>query len=153
MVLWQKDRHSELETWWPGTSEGRCFKGKRKIKNRWEEDTWEVVHQIMTEVPSYEVTNQHGRVQVLHWNWLLLIASEVGISLCIGICHAWDRCTSPPHKPTSMGGETMMMAQENNGSVDTQWPTSETSLEWIKRKLWLLPWTSARASTEDGWRP
>ena len=25
MVLWQKDRHSELETWWPGTSEGRCF--------------------------------------------------------------------------------------------------------------------------------
>ena len=25
MVLWQIDRHSELETWWPGTREGRCF--------------------------------------------------------------------------------------------------------------------------------
>ena len=27
-----------------------AFKGRRKIKNRWEEDTWEVVHHIMTDV-------------------------------------------------------------------------------------------------------
>ena len=38
-----------------------AWKGKRKIKDRWEEETWEVVHQIMADVPSYEVTNQHGR--------------------------------------------------------------------------------------------
>ena len=25
MLLQQKDRHSELEAWQPGTSEGRCF--------------------------------------------------------------------------------------------------------------------------------
>ena len=43
-----------------------AFKGKRKIKDRWEEETWEVVHQITTDVPSYEVMNQHGRSQVLH---------------------------------------------------------------------------------------
>ena len=30
-----------------------AFKGKRKIKDRWEEDTCEVVHQIMTDVLSY----------------------------------------------------------------------------------------------------
>ena len=36
-----------------------AWKGKRKIKDRWEEDTWEVVHQIMADVPSYEVMNQH----------------------------------------------------------------------------------------------
>ena len=36
-------------------------KGKRKIKDRWEEETWEVSWEIMTDVPSYEVTNQHGR--------------------------------------------------------------------------------------------
>ena len=29
-----------------------AFKGKRKIKDRWEEDTWEVVHQIVTDIPS-----------------------------------------------------------------------------------------------------
>ena len=125
-----------------------AFKGKRKIKDRWEEDTWEVVHHIMTNIPSYKVTNQHGKSHILHWNWLLLIASEVGIPLCIGVHHAQDRCTSPmPCKPTSMGGETKMTPQENNGSAVTQWPTSKTSLGWIKRKLWLLLWTSARAST------
>ena len=131
-----------------------AFKGKRKIKDRWEEETWEVVHQIVTDVPSYQVTNQHRKSHVLHQNWLLLIASEVGIPLCIGICHAWDRCTCPtPCKPTSTGGETKMMPQGNNGSAVTQHPTSETSLGWIKRKLWLLPWMSARASTKNGWRP
>ena len=30
------------------------WKGKRKIKDRWEEETWEVVHQIRADVPSYE---------------------------------------------------------------------------------------------------
>ena len=34
-----------------------AFNGRRKIKDRWEEDTWEVVHQIMTDVPSYIVMN------------------------------------------------------------------------------------------------
>ena len=130
------------------------FKGKRKIRDRWEEDTWEVVHQISTDIPFYEVTNQYGRSCVLHQNWLLVIASEVGIPLCIDICHAQDRCTSPfPCKPISMGGETKMMPRENNGSVDTQWPTSKTSLGCIKRKLQLPPWASTRASTDNGWRP
>ena len=129
------------------------FKGKRKIKNRWEEETWEVVHQIMTDIPSYEVTNQHRKSCVLHWNWLL-IASEVGIPLCIGIHQTWDKHTSTnPHKPTSTGFETKMMPQENNSSVITQHPTSKTSLGWIKRKLWLLPWMSAGASTKNRWRP
>ena len=38
-----------------------AFKGRRKIKDRWEEDTWEVVHQITTDIPSYIVTNQYGK--------------------------------------------------------------------------------------------
>ena len=37
-----------------------AWKGKRKIKDRWEEETWKVVQQIMADVPSYEVMNQHG---------------------------------------------------------------------------------------------
>ena len=38
-----------------------AWKGKRKIKDRWEEETWEVIQQITTDVPSYEVRNQHGQ--------------------------------------------------------------------------------------------
>ena len=54
------------------------WKGKRKIKDRWEEETWEVVHQIMADTPSYEVMNQHRNQ--------LLVASEISIPLCMG-CH------------------------------------------------------------------
>ena len=43
-----------------------AWKGKRKIKDRWEEETWEVVCQITADVPSYEVMNQHEWSQVLH---------------------------------------------------------------------------------------
>ena len=38
-----------------------AWKGKRKINDRWDEETWEVSQKIMADVPSYEVTNQHGR--------------------------------------------------------------------------------------------
>ena len=37
-----------------------AWKGKREIKDRWEEETWEVVHQIVADIPSNEVRNQHG---------------------------------------------------------------------------------------------
>ena len=37
-----------------------AWKGKRKIKGRWEEEAWEVIQQIVADVPSYKVTNQHG---------------------------------------------------------------------------------------------
>ena len=131
-----------------------AWKGKRKIKDRWKEETWEVVHQIATDVPSCKVTNQHGRSWVLHRNWLLLVTSEIGVPLCMGSHHAWDRCTSPtPCKTTSARGERKRMPQEESGKAVTQWPTSQASLGWKNRKLQLLPWTSTRASTEDRWRP
>ena len=38
-----------------------AWKGKRKVKDRWEEETWEVVHQIAAEIPTYEVMNQCRR--------------------------------------------------------------------------------------------
>ena len=73
------------------------FKGKRKIKDRWEEDTWEVVHQIATDIPSYEVMDQHGWSCILYLNLILLIASEVGTPLCIDFHHVQDRCTMQAH--------------------------------------------------------
>ena len=38
-----------------------AWKGKQKIKDMWDEETREVSQQIEADVPSYEVTNQHGR--------------------------------------------------------------------------------------------
>ena len=37
-----------------------AWKGKRKIKDRWDEETWEVSRQVTADVPSYKVTNQCG---------------------------------------------------------------------------------------------
>ena len=37
-----------------------ALKGKRKIKDGWDEETWEVVCQITADIPSYKVMNQHG---------------------------------------------------------------------------------------------
>ena len=113
-----------------------ALEGKRKIRDRWEEETCEVMYQIVTDVPSYKVMNQCGRSCILHQNQLLLIMSEVGIPLCIGVHHAWDRCTSPsPCKPTSKGSESMMMPQENSGWAVTQYQANKISLRWINGKL------------------
>ena len=73
MVLQQKNRQVNLK---PGDLvlvKADAWKGKRKIKDRWEEEMWEVVCQITADVPSYKVMNQHRQSQVLHQNWLLLI--------------------------------------------------------------------------------
>ena len=105
----------------------------------------------MTDVPSYEVKNQHGQSQVLQQNQLLLIMSEVGVPLCMGNHHTWDRCTSPtPDKTTSLGGDEEMMPQEQYGKAVTQRPTRKASQGWKYGKLWLGLWTSTGASTEDG---
>ena len=113
-----------------------AWKGKRKIKDRWDEETWEVSCQIAADVPSYEVTNQCGWSRVLHRNWLLLVMSEVGIPLCMGTHHTWDRCTSPtPCKTTSSGGDAEIMPREQNGKVVTRRPTRKASQGWKYGKL------------------
>ena len=87
-----------------------AFKGKRKIKDRLEDETCKVVHQIATDVPSYKVTDQCGQSHILHWNQLLLIVSETGVPLCVGVHHAWDQCTSPtPVEPTPNGCDSEIM--------------------------------------------
>ena len=37
-----------------------AWKGKRKIKDKREEESWEVVHQIVADIPSYVMTNKCG---------------------------------------------------------------------------------------------
>ena len=146
-ALWEVQAQSTMEAHWqkqyynrkigmvnlkPGDLvlvKADAWKGKRNIKDRWEEETWEVVHQITADIPSYKVMNQHGWSWVLHQNWLLLIASEVGVPLCMGSHHTWDRCSIPtPCKTTSIRGDKKRMPQEKDGKVVTQQPTSKASL-------------------------
>ena len=83
----------------------------------------------MADVSSYKVMSQHGQSRVLQQNWLLLITSEVGVPLCMGNHHTWDRCTSPtPCKTTFIGGDGKRIPQEkdarqspNNLQVKLPW--------------------------------
>ena len=102
---------------------------------------------LWSDKPTQKVTHPHQ-------NQLLLVASEVGIPLCMGNHHTQDRCTRPtPCKTTAVRGEAKWMPQKNTGKAVTQWPTSKASLGWKNGKLWLLPWMSTGGCTEDGWRP
>ena len=44
------------------------FKGKWNIKDIWEDEACKMVHQIVTDIPSYEVTDQHRQACILHQN-------------------------------------------------------------------------------------
>ena len=65
-----------------------AFQGKRKIMYRWKDKPHEVVHQITTDIPSYEVKDPQRNSCILHHNWLLLITSEIVIPLCVGVHQA-----------------------------------------------------------------
>ena len=59
---WYYDRNIGAVNLKPGNLllvKADTWKGKRKIKDRWEEETLEVVHQIATDIPSYKVTSSH----------------------------------------------------------------------------------------------
>ena len=100
-----------------------------KIKDRWEDKSHEVVCQIMTDIPSYEVKDQHGNSCIPYCNWLLLVASKTGVPLQMGVCQAWDGCTSPtPVKPIPKGNDSKTMPQEDDGLVITQHQARKTSL-------------------------
>ena len=43
-----------------------AFKRKRKIKDRWEDEACNMVHQIVTDIPSYEVMDQCRLSHILH---------------------------------------------------------------------------------------
>ena len=66
------------------------FQRKRKIKDRWEDKPHKVVHQIVTDIPLYEVTDQCGQSCIIHCNRLLLVALEAGVPLCMGVHQVQD---------------------------------------------------------------
>ena len=48
------------------------------MKDRWREVEYEVIHQVMNGVPSYEIKDPSGNLQVAHRNRLFLLAISRG---------------------------------------------------------------------------
>ena len=79
------------------------FQGKRKIKDRWEDEPCKVVHWIMIDIPSYKVTNQWGQSHILHHSWLLKCIRNWHFPVC-GCPPSMAQMYQPtPVKPTPRG--------------------------------------------------
>ena len=152
MVLWLENRYCRFEAWWSHLSQSRCLSreeedhGQMGGQASWggvsDCDRWPL---IWSEEPAGKFMCPTSQ--------LFLVMSEVGVPLCVGVCQVWDRCTSPILvKPTPGVSDSKTTPQEDNGLTITQHQPRKTPLGWINGKLWLLPWMSARAATEDGWR-
>ena len=55
-----------------------AFQGKRKLKDRWSKVEYEVICQVANGVPSYEIKDPSGNLQVTHRNRLFLLAIPHG---------------------------------------------------------------------------
>ena len=65
------------------------YKERRKVKDQWEETTYEVECKIAEGVTSYLVKNQQTKCSwVLHWNWFLLITPRIESSFMFR-CMSW----------------------------------------------------------------
>ena len=54
------------------------FQGKRKVKDRWSKVEYKVIRQVVNGVPSYEIKDPSGNLQVAHRNQLFLLAIPRG---------------------------------------------------------------------------
>ena len=68
--------------------------GRRKWRTRWQEEPYEVEHQVAGGIPLYLVKNQQtGHSWVLHQNVLYLIAPAEGTPLCMVVQAKRAWCT------------------------------------------------------------
>ena len=55
-----------------------AFQGKRKVKDRWSKVEYEVICQVTNGMPSYEIKDSSGNLQVAHRSRLFLLATPRG---------------------------------------------------------------------------
>ena len=60
------------------------FQGKRKVKDRWSEAEYVVIHQVTDDVPTYEVRDDGGNIKVTHHNRLFLVAPAKDDAMPLG---------------------------------------------------------------------
>ena len=154
---WQKqnyDRATSTVQLVPGDAvllKQDAFQGKRKMKDRWGDEEYKVVHQVAPDMPAYEVRYRSGNARVVHRNSLFLVTS-----------------VSEPVKPLSLDVELseVMSKQstlaeltplecESDSPEETTWEaltrclTHGMPLEWLGGILRPLPMVGL-SSTESG---
>ena len=109
------------------------YQGKQKVKDRWSETEYVVVHQVTDGVPAYEVKDEMGNVKTVHCNWLFLVATlkEAITPLGAGVPISeenvvWSTCA----EHTSLEVENDLPEGSVDGA-DTLSPSSRVLLGWV----------------------
>ena len=132
-----------------------AYKGRRKMKDQWEEEQCEVECWIAEGIPSYLMKNhQTGCSWVLHQNWLLLITPIMGAPLYTGVQAEQTRCTIIIlEEPTQKASENEKVPQTERCLLLGQHQRGKTPLGWVNRKLCSFLRTFSGASFLDqGWK-
>ena len=137
---WYYDRTANAISLEPGDlvlAKADTYRGRRKVKDQWEEEPYEVECQVAEDIPSNLVRNQQtGCSQVLYQNRLFLIAPTEGTPLCMVVHAKQARCTAISlQEQTPEESETEEVPQSANCPSPVQYQTGETSVGWVNRKL------------------
>ena len=127
------------------------FQGKRKMKDRWGNEEYEVVHQVAPDMPTYEVHDRCGNARVVHQNRLFLVASVsepvTPLSLDAELSEVTsERSTLVELTPLECKSDS---PEEMTWQVLTQCLTRGMPLGWLGGILRPLPMV-ALSSTESG---
>ena len=129
-----------------------AFQGKRKVKDRWSETEYVVVHQVADGVPAYEVKDEAGSVKTVHCNQLFLVAAPKEAVTPLGegtSISKEDIVWSTSVECTFLEVESDLPGGFVDGA-DTLSPTSRVPLGWVGGVLWLLPSVAPRPTMWRG---
>ena len=104
------DRRANAVLLLPGDSvwvKADSYQGRRKIKDKWESGTWTVVRSVAGSLPTYVITNEHGRTRTVHRNRLFLIASSAtgAVPVKVNTCRLLSWSASDVPCDDSQGSE------------------------------------------------
>ena len=115
---WYYDRKANAVSLEPGDlvlAKANAYGGRRKVKDQWEEEPYEVECQVAEGVPSYLVKNRWtGHSQVLHQNLLFLIILTEGTHLCMVVQAKQAKCTTTTLEEQTQKSETEKAPQSVN---------------------------------------
>ena len=106
-----------------------AYQGKWKVKDRWSETEYVVVHQVADGIPAYEVKDEAGNVKTVHHNRLFLVAApkEAITPLGAGTSISEENVRSTCAEHTSLGVESNSPERFVDGA-DTLSPSSRVPL-------------------------
>ena len=129
-----------------------AYQGKQKVKDRWSEMEYVVVHQVTDGVPAYEVKDEAGNVKTVHRNRLFPVAIPMEAIMPLGAGASISeeniaRSTLVEHTPFGVDSDS---PDRSVDGADTLSATSRVPLRWVGGVLWPLPYVALRPTMWRG---